>query len=163
MNNANAQQVIDDTRREFRKITSMINRTRRATSPSRKYLTLYSLMRASGAIEYSIKTIFADFHLGASPQAILFIDTNVRDSSKNPSLDNIYTLLKQFDSGWTASFKNGLKTHADSDRLKASLKSLYENRNKFAHGKPCTASFNDIKHYFEDSVKIVEILDSVIV
>ena len=163
MNNANAQQAIDDTRMEFRKITSMINRTRRATSPSRKFLTLYGLMRASGAIEYSIKTIFADFHRGASPQAIMFIDTNVRDSSKNPSLDNIYSLLKQFDSGWTSAFKTTLKAHANADRLKTSLKSLYDNRNNFAHGKPCTASFNDIKQYFEDSVIIVEMLDSVIV
>lgn len=163
MNNSNAQQVIEDTRSEFRKITTMINRTRRTTSPSRKFLTLYALMRASGAIEYSIKTIFADFHRGASPQAVMFIDTNVRDSSRNPSLDNIFSLLKQFDSGWTTSFKNTLNTHVDAGRLKASLKSLYENRNNFAHGKPCTATFNDIKQYFEDSVTIVGVLDSVIV
>lgn len=163
MNNVNAQNAIDDARREFRKVTSLINRTRRATSPSRKFYTLYSLMKASGVIEYSIKTILADFHLGASPQAILFIDTNVRDSSKNPSLDNIYGLLKQFDRGWLSSFKMALNGRADATRLKDSLRSLYENRNSFAHGKPSTASFNDIMQYFEDSVRIVEVLDSVVV
>ena len=163
MNNRNAQIAIDDARLEFRKITSIINRTRRATSPSRKYLTSYSLIKASGVIEYSIKTILADFHSSASPQAILYIDTNVRDSSKNPSLDNIYSLLKQFDRSWLSSFKTTLNGRADSTRLKDSLRSLCENRNNFAHGKQSTASFNDIKQYFEDSVLIVEILDSIVV
>ena len=163
MNNTNAQNAIDDARREFRKITSLINRTRRATSPSRKYYTLYSLIKASGVVEYSIKTILADFHSGASPQAILFIDTNVRDSSKNPSLDNIYHLLKQFDRNWLSSFKTSLNRRADATRLKDSLRSLYDNRNSFAHGKPCTASFNDIMQYFEDSIIIVEVLDSIVV
>lgn len=163
MNNINAQNAINDARIEFRKITSMINRTRRATSPSRKYLTSYSLIKASGVIEYSIKTILADFHTGASPQAILYIDTNVRDSSKNPSLENIYSLLKQFDRGWHSSFKTTLNRRTDSNRLKDSLRSLCENRNNFAHGKPCTVSFNDIKQYFEDSVLVVEILDSIVI
>lgn len=163
MNNINAQNAIDDARREFRKITSMIRRTRRATSLSRKYLTLYSLIKASGVIEFSIKTILADFHSGATPQAVLYIDTNVRDSLKNPSLDNIYIFLKQFDRSWLSSFKTTLNGRADATRLKDSLKSLCENRNNFAHGKPSTASFNDIMQYFEDSVLIVELLDSVVV
>lgn len=162
MNNHNAKSAIDDARLEFRKINSMINRTRKATSPSRKYLTLYSLIKASGVIEYSIKTILADFHSNATPQAVLFIDTNVRDSSKNPSLDNIYNLLKQFDRDWLRSFKTTLNGRADAIRLKNSLQSLCENRNNFAHGKISTASFNDINQYFEDSVLIIEILDSVV-
>lgn len=163
MNNSNAQSAIDDARIDFRKITMMIKRTRRATSPSRRFLTLYSLIKASGVIEYSIKTIFADFHAGASPQIVHYIDVNVRDSSKNPSLDNIYNMLKQFDGNWLRSFKTSLNSRPDATRLKDSLKSLCENRNNFAHGKPTTASFNDILQYFEDSVKIVEILDQVIV
>ena len=163
MNNANAKNAIDDARREFRRVKSLINRTRRATSSSRKFYTLYSLIKASGVIEYSIKTILADFHSGASPQAILFIDVNVRDNSKNPNLKNICRLLKQFDRGWLSSFKTALNRRADATRLKDSLRSLCENRNNFAHGKITTTTFKDIMQYFEDSVQIVEILDSIVV
>lgn len=163
MNNANAQLAIDDARREFKKISSMIRRTKRASSPTRKFLTFYSLIKASGVIEYSYKTILADYHNGASPQAVSFIDNNVRESSKNPTLENICTYLKQFDTTWLSSFKQSIKTHPDSTRIKASLSSLCQNRNHFAHGKPSTASFNDIIQYFEDSVIVISILDSIVV
>lgn len=163
MNNINAQNAIDDARTEFKRISSLIRRYRRVTSPNIKYLTLYTLIKASGVIEYSVKTILADFHLGASPQAIKFINHNVRDNSHNPSLDNIFSMLKHFDDNWCQRFKTMLKSDPMSDRLKGSLRSLYDNRNNFAHGKPSTASFNDIQQYFEDSVKLVEMLDAVIV
>ena len=163
MNNHNAEQAIDEARIEFKKIASMIKRTRKATSPSRKYLTLYSLIKASGVIEYAFKTILADYHLGGLPQSVSYINNNVREGSKNPSLDNIYSLLKEFDSHWYSSFKTMLKSHPDSARIKQSMRSLCDNRNSFAHGKSCTASFVDIMQYFDDSVTVMVILDSVVI
>ena len=83
--------------------------------------------------------------------------------SKTYELENICTYLKQFDTTWLSSFKQSIKTHPDSTRIKASLSSLCQNRNHFAHGKPSTASFNDIIQYFEDSVIVISILDSIVV
>ncbi len=163
MNNKNAELAIDDARTEFHKISSLIKRTKKATSPSRKYLTLYSLIKASGVIEYAFKTILADYHLGGLPQTVSYIDNNVRDSSRNPSLKNIYSLLKEFDSSWNSTFKRLLKAHPDSVRIKQSMNSLCENRNSFAHGKACTATFADIMQYFEDSVIVIQLLDAVVV
>lgn len=163
MNNQNAEQAIEDAKTEFRKIASLIKRIKKATSPSRRYLTLYSLIKASGVVEFSFKTILADYHLAGLPQAVTYINNTVRDSSKNPSLDNIFALLKEFDFQWYLTFKNQLKAHPDSLRIKQSIKSLCDNRNSFAHGKSCTASFTDIMQYFEDSIIVITILDSVVV
>lgn len=162
MNNSNIESLINDTIFEFSQIEILLNNIG-VTSPMAKYLTLYSLIKATGVIEFSYKTIVADFHSGCSSQLETFIDKTVRSNSKNPNIDNMHSLLKSFDDNWDNDFKTLLNAHSDKNRLMQSLSSLNQNRNKFAHGISPTASFNDIKTYFNDAVEIVKMIDSVVV
>lgn len=132
-------------------------------SPVGRYLTHYSLIRACGTIEYSFKTIIADFHQNMSPQLSTYIDNKVRSNSCNPSYQNILSMLGDFDDNWKNNFKNQINARPDKDRLLASLNSLNVNRNSLAHGHGSIVPFSDIKLYFNDAVQIINILDSVVV
>lgn len=162
MNNINVENVINDCKTELNQLEIIVNNVG-AMSPMSKYLTLYSLIKACGVLEYSYKNIVADFHNNASQQVQTYIDNTVRGNSKNPSLENMRSLLKQFDSSWITSFNGLLNAHPNKQRLTQSLSSLNDNRNNFAHGQPCTASFSNIKDYFTDAVEIIKMIDSVVV
>lgn len=162
MNNQNVDNAINDCLTEFNQLSVLVGSVG-AFSQMSKYLTLYSLIKACGVLEYSYKTIVADYHNGASPQIRNYLDKMIRNSSKNPSLDNISSMLKSFDPSWNSAFKAKLNSHPNKDRIKQSLSSLNDNRNNFAHGQPCSASFANIQDYFKDAVEIIKMLDSVVV
>ena len=161
MNNTAIEEIINECISEFAEIENIINRNG-ALASANKYLTLYSLIKACGVIEYSYKNIIADFNNSASTQVQRYIDITIRGSSLNPSLDNIRKLLKNFDESWRDSFNSTLDLHPSKEQLKQSLSSLNNNRNNFAHGQICDASFADIKSYFLDSVEIIKMVDSVV-
>lgn len=163
MNNQAIEQLLNDTTAEFSVIETLVQQMGGPMAPICKYLTHYSLMRACGVIEYSYKAIIADFHSGCSQQLQTYIDKTIRESSKNPSLDNIRKMLKCFDDNWTTQFNASLNAHADKNRLTTSLDSLNTNRNTFAHGQNCNVSFADVKAYFNDSAEIIKMVDAVVV
>ncbi|MBE7686505.1 hypothetical protein F7647_10635 [Tenacibaculum piscium] len=161
MNNKDAQNNIDICLGELNKIESMIDNILGHTSPIVPYLTKYSIVRACGTIEYCFKTIIADLHTG-SPQVMNYIDNTIRTSSMNPSIANICGTLKKFDPNWNTSFKDKIKAHSHSKRIKDSIDSLNNARNSFAHGGTPSSSFENIKDYFNDTIEIIEILDTVV-
>lgn len=160
MNNVEAQNSIDKCLEELQRIYHLVEG--HGTSPIVPFLTNYSVVRACGTIEFCFKTIISDFLAGHSTQIGNYIDNTIRNSSMNPSRDNICSTLKKFDIEWNTRFKQLLNDHEHSERLKSSLNSLNSSRNSFAHGDPLTSSFDDVRNYFNDSVLIIEMLDSVV-
>lgn len=160
MNNAEAQSSIDICHEELQRIYHLVEG--HGTSPIVPFLTNYSVVRACGTIEFCFKTIISDSLSGNSAQLRNYIDNTIRNSSMNPSRDNICSMLKKFDIEWNTRFKQILNDHEHSERLKSSLNSLNSSRNSFAHGDPLTSSFDDVKNYFNDSVIIIEMLDNVV-
>ena len=58
--------------------------------------------------------------------------------------------------------KSAIDAHPDKERLRDSLKSLVNNRHAFAHGKVSTATFQDIKNYYNDALTVINIFDSIV-
>ncbi|RKE03483.1 HEPN domain-containing protein [Marinifilum flexuosum] len=131
-------------------------------SPIVPFLTNYSIVKTCGTIEFCFKTIIADIHSGQSTQVITYVDNTIRNSSMNPSRDNICKTLKKFDVNWNREFKEKLNEHEHSQRLKSSIDSLNSARNAFAHGENPSSSFENIRSYFNDTVIIMEMLDEVV-
>ncbi len=161
MNNTNAQTAIEDCERELEKINHLIQGLGTMT-PVTSYLSKYCLVKVCGTIEYCFKTIIADFYSVASPQLSCYLDKKIRQSSKNPSYNNICSLLKDFNEEWNHQFKNTIEHHPSKTRILTSLESMNNNRNNFAHGQGCTPSFSDIQSQFSDARIVINILDEVV-
>lgn len=162
MNNQEALTSIQECTNELTRIQFLIESVG-GTSPLASFLTRYATIKSCGTIELCFKTIISDIHSGQSPQIVNYVDSTIRNSSMNPSLDNICKVLKKFDLEWCNNFKERFRRLPDYPKVKDSLESLNEARNTFAHGKHITASFNDIKSYFHDSIKVIELLDNIVV
>jgi hypothetical protein len=161
MNNSNAQESIDTCAAELQRIFHLIE-GHGQMSTIVPFLTNYAIVRACGTIEFSFKTIISDLHAGHSPQVQNYVDNTIRNSSMNPSRDNICKTLKRFDEDWNRLFKEKLNAHANSERLKSSIDSLNNARNTFAHGDSPSSSFENIRNYFKDCIIIMDILDDVV-
>jgi hypothetical protein len=161
MNNRNAQENINVCIAELQRIFHLIE-GHGHTSSIVPFLTNYSIVRACGTIEYCFKTIISDLHSEHSLQIRNYVDNTIRNSSMNPSRDNICKTLKKFDNEWNTSFKEKLNTHDHSLRLKSSIDSLNNARNTFAHGNSASSSFENVRNYFNDCVIILELLDEVV-
>ena len=158
MNNAVVQSTIDDCKNDLQKIEGFITYLG-SSSPLIPYLTKYALIKSCGTIEQAYKAIIADYYCNLSPQLSDFINHHVREASSNPRYENIKTAVKRFDGAKHSAFDTAVKGLPDYNRLLASLSTLNEARNNFAHGYPMGVSFASIKAYFEDSVLIIEELD----
>lgn len=162
MTNASAQQIIDDCKNELSHIKQYLDVVGQFNNMV-PYLTKYSVIKTCGSIEQSFKSIIADYcEQGQSVQVKNFITTKLRNSSSNPSLDNIINWLGQFDQNWKTNFKKKINNKSNKSVLRSSLKSLNEARNGFAHGGSTSSSFSDVCKYFSDAVIIIGILDDVV-
>ena len=162
MNNSSAREVIEGCNIELEKIHHIIQGIGSTSHPV-PYLTKYAIIKACGAIEYCFKTILSDTCSNIqTPQIRNFIDNTFRNSSMNPNRDNISRTLRQFDEEWNNRFKNKVNELEHKDRILDSLKSLNDARNTFAHGGNPSSSFDNVCNYFNDSLKIIEIIDEIV-
>lgn len=156
------QTLIDDCFSELEDIKQHIN-TLSAFDRKVRYLTNYSLMRASGVSEFVYRAIIADYFSTFNDKRLdTYIDNQIRKGSMSAKYEVITKLLGKFDVNWKNEFCNVVKSRKDCDRLVRASNSLVENRHSFAHGRNPTATFDDIYSYFKDTVELIYILDGVV-
>lgn len=161
MNNQTARQSLNDCALELDKLQSIIDLFGQSHFIV-PYLTNYAIMKCCGTIENTFKIIITDFHSSLPSQAKNYIENTLLNSSMNPSKENICKTLKKFDEQWNTEFKTKLDNEQNKSRLESSLHSLNEARNSFAHGGNPTVSISGLTIYFNDSKRIIEILDDVV-
>ena len=163
MNNPIAAQLIADCSEELKDIQKIVVELS-TFDPTVRFLTNYSIVKSCGTIEQSFKTIVADYcENGQKPQVKQYIQSTFRESSRNPSYDNICRSLAAFDNSWNITFKQIIKNKRNATRLTDSLKSLNAARNDFAHGGNPSIAFASVINYFKDSITIIKVLDNIVV
>lgn len=124
------------------------------------YLKKYAVMRATGCIEVGFKQIVADrVDLDSEIHIKNFIKRKVRDSSTNPRLGAIESMLSEFDDRWRGRFDE-LMGLADKPKLKGALTNLVDARNEFAHGGNPALDIEKIIQNFKDSIEVLKALDN---
>lgn len=163
MNNSDVATAISQCDSELAHIQTVIAATG-GTSLVVPYLTKYAVVRTCGCIETSFKSVIADFcSYRGKKQVKRFIDRRIREGSANPTLQNMYSFLKDFDQNWYSTFKTNLNAEANSAQMLLSLQSLVDARNEFSHGGNPTVSLNDVLAYYAHAKRIIEIMDGVVV
>jgi len=162
MNNRTASSKLADCSTELTQL-QLIIQVMGQSNPIVPFLTNYAIMKCCGTIESCFKIIITDFHSTLPSQARNYIENTFLNSSMNPSKENICSSLKKFDPSWNTSFKNKLSLEIDKARIEGSLSSLNDARNAFAHGSSASISFASVITYFNDSKRVIELLDEVII
>lgn len=162
MNNPTANQAISDCNDELTKIRSQISLLGSTNSVS-GFLTRYSLIKICGTLEICYKTIIADYYENSAPHLGAFIGFHLRNASMNAKYDNICQALGRFDKNKSVLFKAKIDALQNKDRALLSLSELNTARNEFAHGQNPTISFNDLCDKFNEAVRVLDELDSVMI
>lgn len=156
------QDMLDDCAIELNDIETRMNALP-SLDKGRQYLTNYALIKACGTVELVYRSIVADYFSKLSDSRIdTYLDATIRKGSMSAKYENMKNLLGKFDEQWKKNFQNTVEARQDKEKLITASNSLVNNRHSFAHGKPPTATFLEIKQYYNDVVKLIQILDSVV-
>lgn len=130
---------------------------------TRMYLTQYALIRSCGTVEYVYRAIIADFFEEKSPiQIHNYLDKTIRNGSMSAKYSNMLSLLGKFDKDWKNDFAAKVRSLDNFQRLIDSSNSLVTDRHAFAHGKSTSISLSDIYQYYDDVVKLIDVVNEII-
>lgn len=156
------QDMLNECTEELNDIQIRINNLQ-PLDKLRLYLTNYALIKACGTVEFVYRSIVADHFSNLSNNRIdTYLDTTIRKGSMSAKYEMMQKLLGKFDEQWKKNFQNAVNARSDKNKLISSSISLVNNRHNFAHGKPPTATFLDIKQYYLDVVELINIFDSTV-
>ena len=162
MHNANADRMVTDCNSEMTRIEHLIEGFG-STNAVSGFLTRYALMKMSSTLECAYKAIIADYYKAFSSELERFIDVHVTDANMNACYDNISKMLRKFDDEKNNIFKEKARELSDYNRCCSSFSELNTIRNNVVHGGTTLPSFLDLRSKFDDSIKIIEKLDEVMV
>lgn len=160
MRNTGVESIISDCNNELERISHMIEGLG-STNAISGFLTKYALMQICGTLERSYKILIADHYKSFSPELEQFINNHVLEVSMNACYDNICRMLKSFDAGKSADFKNAVHALPDGEQCITLFKELNDIRNNVVHGGTAIPSFTDLRTKYQGSVKIIEVLDRI--
>lgn len=156
------QDMLDDCLTELNDIEVKIG-TLPSLDKTKRYLTQYALIKACGTVEFVYRAIVADFFSQYSiPQIDKYLEQTVRNGSMSAKYDNMCGLLKKFDDSWASAFRGAIQGRIDGQRIIAASNSLVTNRHTFAHGRTPSATFSDIKQYYQDVLQLIAEFDNVV-
>ena len=156
------QDMINDCTSEITDIEAKIQ-TLPAMDKEVRYLTNYALIRTSGTVEYVYRSIVADYFSRLSDSRVdTYLDSTVRKGSMSAKYEQMCNLLNRFDSNWCKDFKRVVKADPNGEKMIAASKSLVTNRHNFAHGRNPTATFMDIKQYYQDVLQLISLFDMIV-
>ncbi|MCZ4306106.1 HEPN domain-containing protein [Zoogloeaceae bacterium G21618-S1] len=161
MNNNQVKQLLDECEAELNAIVALILGIGDGAKPT-PYVKKYAVIRATGAIESGFKKIIADrVDKDSHAQLKNFVKKKIRNSSCNPKLDMIVSMLADFDSRWQARFEEKIAL-SDKPSLKGALSRLVNARNSFAHGGPDELPIEETVECFRFGRSILEHLDATV-
>jgi hypothetical protein len=114
----------------------------------------YLCIRVSGFVENSVRIVFSEYAKIGSHQYIANFVENYLRRFPNPSMDAICDLADKFSPRWKTEIKR-----LTSGRLKDSVDSIVVNRNNIAHGGVSSLTYSSLRSYYQDAVKVTEILE----
>jgi hypothetical protein len=161
MNNQKAQSEFNDCQADLLRITETIGKIGSLNTLT-GYLTKYSIIRVSGALENCYKTIIADFYEAQAPTIQYFIGKHVREVSLNATYENICKVLKDFSVEKNNEFKAKIEDFESKNEILNAMSDINKARNQVAHGHDSNMTFEDAKEKFDKSIKIIEKLDEVL-
>ena len=114
----------------------------------------YLCILASGFLETSVRAIYGQYaRTRAAPYVANFVDGELK-RFQSPKMENILELTKSFSPSW----EERLRGAVEGER-KDAVDSIVAVRHNIAHGRPVGITYHTIRGYYENAIKVVELID----
>ena len=165
MNNQKADQCLRQCQYDLLVIQKTIKANQFA--PINSFLCSHAIVRASGAIEMSLKAILIDFCSCSNViQTNQYLLNLHQKKSYSISYADLLGQLSKFDDNWKDSLKNKMAhlPNLKEKKYKTSWNSLINERHKIAHGalNSTPISIDNTIKYFLCAKRIIRFLDKVV-
>lgn len=156
--NEDEKRILHDCELEIQSIKSWISKN--AMDSNIKFLVSYAVIKATGTIEIVFKSMINTFLAqNCIDETKRYLETQIVDSSVNPSAGMIERYLEQFDVKRKNQFSSLLKNSQD----KGNLKNLVALRNNIAHGRTANTTISEVETYFLSGKQVLEFLEKVLI
>lgn len=115
----------------------------------------YVCTLTSGLLEVGVRDILGAYASGSSAPTVSNYVERQLSRVQNPNMAKILEVVGSFDIGWAEAL-----TEATNGRLKESVDSVIAVRHQVAHGGNTGLTLGRARQYFDDSVKVLELLNS---
>jgi hypothetical protein len=121
----------------------------------RSHWAKYICVRISGWLENSTRLLLHRYATDcASPSICNFVEAQLRDF-QNPKMEKILMLLQKFNPTW----EHTIRIAVDGNP-KDAVDSIVANRHLIAHGSSVGLSLGTIKNYYDQAIRVVEMLET---
>jgi len=114
----------------------------------------YLCVLVSGYLETSVRAIYGQYTQDKAAPNVANYVTRRLDGFQNPNMTKIINLTNSFNKEWGASL--GKQTEG---QLKDAINSIYDNRNRIAHGRDSGITYARINHWYQDAIEVVELIE----
>jgi hypothetical protein len=137
--------------RHQRKIDNLFSRVSSLSSDLelQSYWSRFLCILVSGFLEVSIQRIFREYaQTKSAPHVARYVSRQL-EFFQNPKMEKIFQLIGSFNPEWEEAFRNNL-----DEKIVDSVNSVVANRNLIVG-----VSYVTMKQFYEDTVKLVVLLD----
>ena len=114
----------------------------------------YLCILTSGFLESSVRSIYGQYaRTRSAPFVANYVDGQLK-RFQSPKMGNILELTKSFSPVW----EERLRDAVDGER-KDAIDSIVAVRHNIAHGRPVGITYHRIRRYYENAIKVVELID----
>ena len=114
----------------------------------------YLCVLVSGFIEVSIRAILTEYVKNKSAPSVANYVVRGLDRFQNPNMERILQTLGTFNPAWADEISK-----LTEGELKDAVDSVIANRNNIAHGGNLSIRYRTIASYYDNAVKVIEIIE----
>jgi hypothetical protein len=143
--------TIDDSINNINKLNNIDEKTK-------TYLAKYLVVIISGIFEESIKIILLNWvQTNSSKELYPYIEIKIRKNFRNPKMENIKKLLKDFNVDWFLPIGKLEANKTDA------LDSIVNQKNALAHGVDTSITLNEIIDYYTRAKEVIKEIDKLFI
>jgi len=114
----------------------------------------YLCVLVSGYLETSVRAIYSEYSNKRANRNVANYVSSGLERFQSPKMGNILDLTRAFSLQWAEELEN-----VTEGELKESVDSIVANRHNIAHGRDSGISYARIREYYQNAIKVIELIE----
>lgn len=114
----------------------------------------YLCVLVSGYLETSVRAIYSEYSSKRANANVANYVSSRLERFQSPKMGNILELTRAFSRQWAEELEN-----ATEGELKESVDSVVADRHNIAHGRDIGITYARIRKYYQNAIKVIELIE----